>query len=46
MIYFPDPESALDAIPGFVFVIVQWIRFAAESLSIIIITIGTPSPCT
>jgi len=40
MIYLPDPGSVLDAIQGYVFVIVQWIRFAAESLSIIIITIG------
>jgi uncharacterized membrane protein len=40
MIDLPDPGSALDAIRGFAFVIVQWIRFAAESLSVIIITIG------
>lgn len=40
MIDIPYPGSALDAIQGFVYIIVQWIRFVAESLSITIITIG------
>jgi uncharacterized membrane protein len=36
----PDPGSSLGVIENIIFIIVQWIRFAAESLSIIIITVG------
>lgn len=35
-----DPGSSLDTLESYVSIIVQWIRFAAESLSILIITVG------
>ncbi len=45
MAYFLAPGPSLDAVENFVGAGVQWIRFIAETISVLIITIGMIDTC-